>query len=228
MESFSTALASYSGYPISILDASIPLVSYRPLDLSTSNTDLKTIQITDPEVCEEYINTLLKNNTGRVAYGGYLEQRNLYADKASFSGNPAAQRNIHLGVDFWCTAGTTVIVPLTGTVHSFKNNDTMGDYGPTVVLAHELQGYRFYTLYGHLSLESLDGLEIGKHFNAGTVLGSLGTADINVNYAPHLHFQIIRDLETYFGDYPGVCSWKDLDYYKQNCPDPNLLLKIGN
>ncbi|WP_339838493.1 hypothetical protein [uncultured Maribacter sp.] len=60
----------------------------------------------------------------------------------------------------------------------------------------------FYTLYGHLSIDSLDGLFINKQFNAGEILGRLGTPNINVNYAPHLHFQIIRDLQGNMGDYP--------------------------
>lgn len=228
METFSTVLTSYSEHPITILDTAIPLEKYKPLDLSVSNADLKSVNITDPTSCEAYINKLLEINTGKVAYGGYLEQRNLYADKASFSGSPDAQRNIHLGIDYWCAAGTIVITPVSGTVHSFKNNDAIGDYGPTILLEHQLHEHRFYTLYGHLSLESLNGLEIGKQFDAGTVLGTLGTPDINVNYAPHLHFQIIQDIEGYLGDYPGVCSLKDLDCYKKNCPDPNFLLNIEN
>lgn len=227
MNSFSKILSSYSKHPIQILDTSIPLEKYKSLNLSSGNSDLQYINITDPDDCEAYINKILEDNKGQVAYGGYLEQRNLYADKASFSGNSVAQRNIHLGIDYWCDAGTMVIVPLSGTVHSYRNNDTVGNYGPTILLEHELHGYRFYTLYGHLSLDSLNGLEIGKRFDAGTVLGTLGTPDINVNYAPHLHFQIIRDMEGYMGDYPGVCSHTDLDYYMKNCPNPNLLLKIG-
>jgi len=41
-----------------------------------------------------------------------------------------------------------------------------------------------------------------------------------------LHFQIIKDIKDYKGDYPGVCAAKDLKYYKNNCPNPNLLLKL--
>jgi hypothetical protein len=55
----------------------------------------------------------------------------------------------------------------------------------------------------------------------------LGLPPINGDYAPHLHFQIIIDMENKKGDYPGVCSSKTLAFYLQNCPDPNLLLKIN-
>ncbi len=131
-----------------------------------------------------------------------------------------------MGVDFWAKAGTTVLAPIHGTVHSFQNNAAIGDYGPTIILQHEIQGIRFYSLYGHLSLASLDELHIGKSFRSGDVIGTLGTPDINVNYAPHLHFQLIQDIGEYFGDYPGVCTTKDMEYYKENCPNPLYLLKV--
>ncbi len=227
MDSFVKVLSSYSESPISILDSGIPLNGYRPLDLSNTNTELISIDITDPLICQAYIDTVLQRLDGQIACGGYLEERNLYANKANFSANRSAQRNIHLGIDYWCKAGTQVVVPLNGTVHSFKNNNTIGDYGPTIILEHTLGVHVFYTLYGHLSLDSLEALYIGKEFITGTVLGKLGTPDMNVNYAPHLHFQIILDIETYLGDYPGVCAATQVDFYKKNCPNPNLLLKLG-
>ncbi|PTS92192.1 peptidase M23, partial [Flavobacterium sp. HMWF030] len=82
------------------------------------------------------------------------------------------------------------------------------------------------TLYGHLSLESIENLSVGTFFNKGEQIGTLGSSDINGDYAPHLHFQIIHNIEAYSGDYPGVCSTNDLNFYIENCPDPSLLLKI--
>lgn len=210
--------------PISILDPDIPLDRYCRIDLSTSNRALDGIDLTNPTVCEAYINSFLHRNGAQVAYGGYLESRNLYADKPAFTAG--ASRNIHLGVDFWAQAGTRVIVPLDGMVHSFRNNDTPGDYGPTIVLEHQTHAGTWHTLYGHLSVESLENLKAGTFFKAGSVLGTLGTADINVNYAPHLHFQLIRDMQGYQGDYPGVCTADELQAYRKNCPDPGILLGI--
>ncbi len=31
----------------------------------------------------------------------------------------------------------------------------------------------------------------------------------------------------YLGDYPGVASLADREAYLANCPDPNLILRIG-
>lgn len=152
-----------------------------------------------------------------------MEKRGIYAANSNFS---ETKRNIHLGIDFWAKAGTKVLTPIDGVVHSFKNNTTKGDYGPTIILEHGFNGGSFYTLYGHLSLASLVTLYIGKEFKQGNELGTLGETAINVNYAPHLHFQIIKDLAGYTGDYPGVCSKKDIEFYTYNCPNPSLLLKL--
>ncbi|MBT8321673.1 MAG: peptidoglycan DD-metalloendopeptidase family protein [Eudoraea sp.] len=214
-----------SAKPISILDPGIPLSAYFPIDLSVSNKSLSTINITDPEGCEGYINQFLQEKGGQVAYGGYLEVRNLYTDKPTFY-DGKNQRNIHLGVDFWAKAGTSVITPMDGVVHSFENNSNTGDYGPAIILEHQTLAGTWYTLYGHLSLESLENLETGRLFKAGSTLGTLGTPDINVNYAPHLHFQLIRDIGPYLGDYPGVCSSNELEFYRTNCPNPCILLGL--
>jgi murein DD-endopeptidase MepM/ murein hydrolase activator NlpD len=217
-------LKSFSKSGLVILDPNMSIDSYVPIDLSINNKALKAFDITDPMSCQVYIDEVLEQKKGKVAYGGYLEQRNLYADKSNFTALDRPKRNIHLGVDFWCDAHTTVITPIDGVVHSFKNNAVSGDYGPTIILRHDIGGHIFFTLYGHLSLASIQDLFIGKEFKRGTVLGAIGTTDVNVNYAPHLHFQVIGDLESYKGDYPGVCAIEDLDYFKNNCPDPILLL----
>jgi len=93
-------------------------------------------------------------------------------------------------------------------------------------LEHEIENEKFYTLYGHLSLESIKDLSVGKQFKKSEKIGTLGNAAVNGDYAPHVHFQIIQNIEDYWGDYPGVCNSNDLNFYIENCPDPNLLLKI--
>mgnify|MGYP003649214342 CR=1 FL=1 len=226
MNNFETFLFNLTKTKIPILDASISFSTYTALDLSETNIDLAAYEITNPESCQLYINTILNENKAEVAYGGYLEKRSLYADKSNFSSDTNAIRNIHLGIDYWAKAHTSVLAPINGTVHSFKNNNAVGDYGPTIILSHTIHEITFYTLYGHLSLNSIQDLYIGKEFKQSEILGYLGTPDINVNYAPHLHFQIIKDIGAYLGDYPGVCAESDLTFYAENCPNPNLLLGL--
>lgn len=211
---------------IKVIDSAIPYSQYTPLDLSALNLELNEINITDAAEFEEYIEKLLINNKARVAYGGYNEVRNLYKRSAYFNDLNTEERNIHIGIDLWIKAETNVLAALDGKIHSFQFNNNLGDYGPTIILEHQLENHTFYSLYGHLTLESIASIKIGDFFAKGQKLASLGDASVNGDYAPHLHFQIIKDIKSNFGDYPGVCSKNKLEYYLENCPDPNLLLKI--
>ncbi|HET7797333.1 MAG TPA: peptidoglycan DD-metalloendopeptidase family protein, partial [Nevskia sp.] len=97
---------------------------------------------------------------------------------------------------------------------------------PTVIFEHEIGGYRFHTLYGHLSRQSLQLCKRGREVAIGEPIGWLGQPHENVGWAPHLHFQIIRELDGREGDYPGVCRASEKATWLARCPDPNLLLRI--
>jgi murein DD-endopeptidase MepM/ murein hydrolase activator NlpD len=209
-----------------LIPESLTLNQYVPLDLSVKNTALEKESLDTSTHFELFIERYLDENNAKVAYGGYNEVRNLYKRSTIFKDEATDERNIHIGVDLWIKAGTPILAALDGKVHSFNYNSGWGDYGPTIILEHEVENETFYTLYGHLSLESIENLEIGAIFKKGDQLATLGTAAVNGDYAPHLHFQIIHKIGDYFGDYPGVSSDNDLSYYVANCPDPNLLLKI--
>jgi murein DD-endopeptidase MepM/ murein hydrolase activator NlpD len=211
---------------IKVIDSTIPYSQYTPLDLSAANLELNQLNISDATEFEAYIEQLLAKNKASVAYGGYNEVRNLYKRSTVFNDSNTEERNIHIGLDLWIKAGTSVLAALNGKIHSFQYNNNLGDYGPTIILEHQLENHIFYTLYGHLALESITSLKVGDFFAKGQQLATLGDASVNGDYAPHLHFQIITNIEENFGDYPGVCSKDKLVYYLVNCPDPNLLLKI--
>lgn len=217
-------LNTISEKPLAVLDTTISLQDYVTIDLSVFNKDLENIDISSATKCGSYIKKYLNATNAQVAYGGYLEERNLYKGNHNFIGKE--QRNIHLGVDLWCKEGTGVLAVLDGEIHSFKNNANVGDYGPTIILKHTFKGVEFYSLYGHLSFDSLQDLEIGQKIVQGQAIATLGSEKINGGYAPHLHFQLIKDLQRNQGDYPGVCSKEDVNFYTANCPDPNLLLKL--
>ena len=211
---------------IKVIDESIDYSQYIPLDLSITNDVLAKEEIADSSHFEKYIENYLAKNNAKVAFGGYNEIRNLYKRSTVFNDPKTEERNIHIGLDLWIKAGTPVLAALDGFIHSFNYNTGVGDYGPTIIIEHKIEKQRFYTLYGHLSLESISNIKIGDIVEKGTQIGTLGDALVNGDYAPHLHFQIIEEISNTFGDYPGVCSKSDLDYYLKNCPDPNLLLKI--
>ncbi|MEM9680261.1 MAG: peptidoglycan DD-metalloendopeptidase family protein [Bacteroidota bacterium] len=213
--------------PLFVLSPAISVDQYIPLDLSIHNPELEQIDVSSSKALESYIWNHIIHHHAKVAYGGYIEQRGIYNRSNNFNlGNPNEERNIHLGLDLWIEADTPIYAPLDTVVHSFANNTNYGDYGPTIILEHTVNETTFYTLYGHLSLESIAHLKIGQKFQQGEQIATLGDASVNGDYAPHLHFQIIKDLQSYKGDYPGVCRRRDLEFYKQNCPDPNILLEL--
>ena len=211
---------------IKVIEDSIPYSQYTPIDLSVSNSELSQIDLKNPIAFETFIENHLHKNQAKVAYGGYNELRNLYSNKSLFNNEQDDERNIHIGMDLWIKAETPILAAIDGTVHGFDFNAGKGNYGPTIILKHCVENETFYTLYGHLSMESIENLEIGTVFKKGQKMATLGDASVNGGYAPHLHFQIIKDIKNCLGDYPGVCSKNDLDYYLENCPNPNSLLRI--
>ncbi len=160
---------------------------------------------------------------GAVAgVGGYLEDRAVYRDTELFQGD--TERSIHVGVDVFMPAETPVYAPLAGEVQSFANRQVDGDYGPVIILRHRLDGVEFHTLYGHLTEASLDRLQPGAAVGRGQQIAAIGARPMNGNWTPHLHFQLIRDIGEWRGDYPGVVRRDELDFYRENCPDPMPLL----
>jgi murein DD-endopeptidase MepM/ murein hydrolase activator NlpD len=226
-KAFSQFLSDLGNRSPYILNPSIPASDYVHLDLSNTNTALQNIDVSSSKALENFISNHIASNKAKVAYGGYLETRHIYRRSTHFNNfKPLNERNIHLGLDLWIAAETLVYTPLEGVVHSFKNNTMFGDYGPTIILKHQIQAISFYTLYGHLSLKSIQNIRVGQTFKQGEQIATLGDASVNGDYPPHLHFQVIRDIQDYVGDYPGVCSKKDLEFYRNNCPDPKLLLGL--
>jgi len=225
---FRAFLSSLSDTVYPVLGNHFTPQDFCTLDLSLSNKALASVDLSSVEALGDYVDAVIQTKQAKVAFGGYLEKRGIYQRSSYFKpSDPLAERNIHLGLDLWLKAGSAVYAPLEGRLHSVANNTNFGDYGPTLILEHRVQAVLFYSLYGHLSLESLEAKQIGQPIGKGEMIGTLGSADVNGQYPPHLHFQIIRDLQNHRGDYPGVSNQEDLQFYQDNCPDPNLLLHLG-
>jgi murein DD-endopeptidase MepM/ murein hydrolase activator NlpD len=197
-----------------------------PFDFTENNKELSTDQIADTEKFSQYINEQLKEHSCKYGIGGYNEHRTLYARSKHFDAVEEPRR-LHLGIDIWGEAGTKIMSPLNGIVHSFAFNNNDSDYGATIILTHNIGGINFYTLYGHLSLNSIKNLHEGKRISAGDVFTEFGMRFENGNWPSHLHFQIISDMENREGDYPGVCKFSERKKWLQNSPDPDLILQLN-
>jgi murein DD-endopeptidase MepM/ murein hydrolase activator NlpD len=208
-----------------VIDFNAQTDSLYHFDFTGANTALETRLFFDADEFSCWVNDTLLTNNCTYGIGGYMEHRTIYARSALFDTN-SEPRRLHLGVDIWAKPGTWVYSPLQGTVHSFKDNNNFGDYGPTIILEHDLDGLKLYSLYGHLSRQSLRELKVGQQVHIDQKIATLGTANENGRWPPHLHFQLMFDMEGLSGDYPGVGRFSEKEKYLKNIPDPQLILQF--
>lgn len=185
------------------------------LNLSVTNQALPTNGFSNAQQLQQFIDAQLTQNQAGYAFGGYLEQRNIYDRSEIFQ--QGEKRDIHLGVDVWAPAGTPIYNPIGGMVHSTGYWPQAGNYGGTVLISYQLEATTFYVLYGHLSKASAYALQPGQYISRQATIGQLGTETENGDWPPHLHCQVIADIGLMEGDYPGVCSQQSLAYYTANC-----------
>ncbi|MDP9146369.1 MAG: aminotransferase class III-fold pyridoxal phosphate-dependent enzyme [Acidobacteriota bacterium] len=170
----------------------------------------------------------MKSAESSVGIGRYDEARLLYTSPLFGADDNSLEerRTIHLGMDFFVEPGTPIQAPLDGVVHILANNIAPLDYGPLVILKHDADGEPFFTLYGHLSLDTLNSLQIGQQIARSENFARVGDARENGGWPPHLHFQIILDLLDLGADYPGVAVASQRSIWTSLSPDPNLLVGI--
>jgi murein DD-endopeptidase MepM/ murein hydrolase activator NlpD len=218
-----------------------PVVQFEPgkekivrFDFTENNKQLQNVNLDNTDEFCKYISDLLQNANAKFGIGGYDELRTLYKRSKIFNTNLSENsaeaeeepRRLHLGVDIWGREGTEIFAPCDGIVHSFAFNNNFGDYGATILLKHTLKDVTFFTLYGHLSLHDLENLNEGNEIAMGEKFAHFGSIKENGYWPPHLHFQVINDIQNYKGDYPGVCKLSERKKYLENSPDPDIVLNM--
>jgi 4-aminobutyrate aminotransferase-like enzyme/Ser/Thr protein kinase RdoA (MazF antagonist) len=204
------------------------------LDLSIGSLDLGNIpDFADTAAFTAQVFKHMRAAGARVAIGRYDEARPIYtSDAYRLEGNDGPEwRTLHVALDLFMGPGAPVFAPLDGVVHSFANNAAPRDYGPTIILQHTVQTeagepLTFYSLYGHLSANSLDTLQEGMAVACGTQIGSIGDTSVNGGWPPHLHFQLITDLLGRRGDFPGVARPSQRSLWLSLSPDPRLMVRV--
>ena len=172
--------------------------------------------------------TRIRNAGAAVGVGCYDEPRLAYtaAQFLHAHNDFEERRTIHLGIDLFQEAGSPVFAPLDGTVHALQKCTAPLDFGGLVILRHDIPDGVFYTLYGHLSHQSVDALELGAVVCLGQQFAALGAPEENGGWVPHLHFQLLGDLLDEDGEWFGVAPVSQRAVWLGICPDPNLLLGI--
>lgn len=212
----------------SVIDADLKTEPLMVFDLSVGSPLLSgdAEENSEPELTKRLFG-LMKAASVKVGVGRYDEARMLYVTPLfAADAHTGEARTVHLGIDLFVEPGSAVYAPLAGEVQAFNNNAAPLDYGPVIILKHKVGEQEFFTLYGHLSEDSIDSLRVGQKFEAGQLLASVGAPPINGNWTPHLHFQIITDLLDLGCDFPGVCRASEREIWREFSPDPNLILGI--
>ncbi len=163
--------------------------------------------------------------------GYYNEPRLIYAEPGFRKGpwKASDRRAVHLAVDVFAPAGSTLYAPLSGRVEAVENRDAHLDYGGVVILHHETpEGDPFYTLYGHLDPECCTRLKPGDPVAQGAAFARLGDATQNGGWAPHVHFQLALTTMGMEADWPGVGDPDEMDLWHAVCPNPAALLNLAD
>jgi 4-aminobutyrate aminotransferase-like enzyme/Ser/Thr protein kinase RdoA (MazF antagonist) len=205
-----------------------PSDSFFHLDLSVSSRWMgHEKEFNDLNLFQYKIDKLQDKIPNKVIAGGYLEPRPIYTSSAydKIGNNGRESRTIHLGIDFWFPANTAVHALFDGEVVTAYNDAGDKEYGGLVILKHKVEDFEFFTLYGHNTVESATKHQLGTIIKKGDKIAELGNYPENGNWAPHLHFQIMMSMLDYKIDFPGVAYFKQLNVWKDLCPDPNLLFK---
>ena len=116
-----------------------------------------------------------------------------------------------LGIDLHAVAGTQVKAPFAGRVAFVAAS--------TVVLEHDAAGQTFWTLYSHLSPDSVAALRVGQHIGGGEGFATLS------NLAK-LHLQIVTDHQGLGAAMPHVGAGADWAVWRAISPDPSGILGL--
>lgn len=202
--------------PVAPIDLSVgsPLVGSDPADNAPAALDAR-------------IQRTLAAHGASIGVGGYDEARLIYAWTRDRSASEP--RTVHIGLDLSVMPGTPLFAPLDGVVHGIEDADAHHDYGPLIVLRHQTddaEPVAFYTLYGHLTRDSLDGLKPGQPIARGTEFARVGSAPTNGDWWAHVHVQLISDMLDVPCNVDGVVRASQRAVWHALCPDPNLLLGI--
>jgi 4-aminobutyrate aminotransferase-like enzyme/Ser/Thr protein kinase RdoA (MazF antagonist) len=176
------------------------------------------------------VSAAMREAGAAIGAGGYDEARVIHSTDALATGVVTDERRtVHIGLDLTLPAGSPLYAPLAGVVHGFEDAATRRDDGPVIVLRHQIPGdepLTFYTRYGHLARQALEGLYVGKPIEAGERFAAVGAPEENGDWWPHVHVQIITDMLDQPCNFNGLAPASRRRTWLSLSPDPNLILGI--
>ncbi len=184
----------------------------------------------DPFCCQPEEAAHLGHEHGDSLWLGYYHEPRLIYTDAAFRQGPwkaSDRRSVHLAIDLFAPAATTLYAPYAGEVFAIENRQRPLDYGGLVILHHQSpDGESFYTLYGHLDPASIATLHRGQRIDRGQAFAALGDVAVNGGWAPHVHCQLALSTEGMQADWPGAANPDDMALWSALCPNPAALLNL--
>ncbi|MBI3046189.1 MAG: peptidoglycan DD-metalloendopeptidase family protein [Candidatus Harrisonbacteria bacterium] len=185
-------------------------------------------EITNPDKCAQLVKQIHKELGLVWSCGGWLENREKLLAETYLK---ETKSWIHLGIDINVPVGTPVLATANGVVHLVDSDfPEKGGWGNFVIIEHQIAEVKFYSIYGHLASTAL--VNEDKTVLAGEAVGKVGTTKENGFWFPHTHFQLISETEMRRQEKPftldGYGSPKNLDYLRENYPNPLTVLPMGN
>ena len=174
-----------------------------------------------PDEAERLWRAIAEQDGVELGIGPWGEERPVYSSDAFQSVfAPDQRRSLHLGLDLFAPAGSNVRTPLDGIVVDLFETDVPLDYGHAVLLRHAPDGLVFYSLWGHLSAQTVRDRRIGDRLRAGDVIGQLGDTHENGNWQPHVHIQLITYEPERAADVIGAGEGSYREVWRDLFPDP--------
>jgi murein DD-endopeptidase MepM/ murein hydrolase activator NlpD len=137
----------------------------------------------DTSYCQRWVRRLQRRYGARCSFGGWFEDRStLWRGHYMPPGSA-----YHLGVDFSVPERSRVYSPTEGTViETWHDVDRVGGWGGRIVIQIKQRLFLILAHFGKIHVHS------GKNVTVGHLLGTVGGANENGNWFPHLHAQVVR------------------------------------
>lgn len=207
-----------------VLKPSLTKPKVLALDLTATGPDAGAWATLDAAGAERLIAERVGQAGADFAIGLYAEDRIVYRGDAYETPTAGQRRTVHLGIDLFAPAREPVHAPFAGAVAFIHDDAVDFGFGPTVLLEHRTEeGDIFWTLYGHLSRQSVARLAVGQAVARGEAFCTLGEASENGNWSPHLHFQIVTDHLGLGARMHGVGVGEQWQVWRAISPDPSVV-----
>lgn len=183
-------------------------------------------EIKDQKKFNEKISSFRSKSNSTILYSWYLEKRLRLFSVLGFNQMISEKRYYHLWIDLSVLVWTQVFCPLDWEVFEFWYEEWEWNYWWYIILKHNFDWIKFYSLYWHLSYESIK-LKYWDKIKAWNKMWIIWNYNENWWYFHHLHLQIITEKwkENWFFS-KWYCTKEQLKTIENYTPNPLYIFRF--